>query len=114
MADETTTTKKKSGKGWMIGGITVLLLLAVWFAWVTYDHHSTLVKVKALLVDESEKYSPRDAEALKVMADLANEIISNRAERRTVKDYAAAQKVSYEQAIVDRVMALARSLNYLE
>ena len=116
MAEKTTaapaaaTPKKK--KGWLIALIIFIIVLASFVGWMVYDHHKTLENIKTLVQAEADKYTDKEA-ALSILVDLANEVLMSRTERKTAKDYAKANKVSYEQAVTDRAIALAHSMGYI-
>lgn len=110
---EEITNGKKSRKGWFYGGLILLFLIALYFGYMTYSHNQLVKRVKELLAVESEKYSD-PAAAMKVLVDVCNEAISDKQERRTIRNYAKANKISYEEAIVDRTLKLARSFTYLQ
>ncbi len=91
--------KKKSRK-FLIGALITIFVIAALFGTHFYMHHNMLKSIEAKIDEESKKYSD-PAYAKTIITDMANEIISSRSRKKTVKDYAKNNKVSFEEALVD-------------
>ena len=112
MAEETTSDKKKSKKTWLWIIIILLLVAAATITTFVVIHHTVLAKIKSLLVSATANSSD-PAGALKILTDIANELISDPMRRQEIKDYANSANISYEQAVVDVSIKTAQGLGYI-
>ena len=115
MAEATVATKgKKLSTGWKIGIAVIIIAFLILLGFIAYriwfEFNNTAIQ--SYINQEAAKYAD-PASAAVIINDSVKNILEDRSLTKQVKDFATANKMTNEQALVAAAIAEAKNFGFL-